>query len=144
MTRARRPIRKKRLDGLCIIRSTASKICYRGISLKTLVTLRNEHAFRQRGPRMALTNFPLIDLDQLAQLGYFLPCFSLVGRLYRLSSRAFLRPSLVPTRPTPLQMCERNRTLSARRMCRSSLGLLAVVEMDETVAVIDYEMKIAK
>jgi hypothetical protein len=58
MTRARRPIRKKRLDGLCIIRSTASKICCRGISLKTLVTLRNEHAFRQRGPRMALTNLP--------------------------------------------------------------------------------------
>jgi hypothetical protein len=32
----------------------------------------------------------------------------------------------------------------ARRMCRSSLGSLAFVEMDETIAVIDYEMKIAK
>jgi hypothetical protein len=29
-------------------------------------------------------------------------------------------------------------------VCRSSLGLLAAVEMDETIAVIDYEMKIAK
>jgi hypothetical protein len=32
----------------------------------------------------------------------------------------------------------------ARRTCRSSLGPLAVFEMDEAIAVIDYEMKIAK
>src|SRR5437016_5683167 len=54
-----------------------------------------------------LLNLLLIDLDHLAQLRYFLACFSLVGGLHRRSSRTFLRPSVLPTRPTPPQMCEK-------------------------------------
>ena len=36
------------------------------------------------------------------------------------------------------------RLTPRRKMCRASLGPLAVVEMNETIPIVDYEMKIAK
>ena len=66
-----------------------------------------------------LLNLPLINLNHLAQLRSslwsFWSClvllFFLVGGPHRSSSLAFLRPSVLPTRPTPPQIYEKKSTL---------------------------------
>jgi hypothetical protein len=77
-------------------------------------------------------NLPLVNLDYLAELSH-VPrrFFSLVGPLHRLSSEAFLRPLVLPTRFAQ-NKCAQN---SVRYVASSKLGTRNVkFESDDRAA----------